>query len=70
MQKPNGSAYTLGELPLLLQAILLIEAAAYDLLDSSSVPEHKRHDVAGHLRAVADILESDDPLSLRRRHDS
>jgi hypothetical protein len=36
------------------------ETAAYDLY--VSVPLHKRSKVARHLREIADLLESDDPL--------
>ena len=50
-----------------MQKILLIEAAAYDLL--SSVPLHKRSEVAGYLRDIANLLESDYPLIHRRPYD-
>jgi len=46
--------------PLLLQAIVMIEAAACELL--SCVALHRRSAAAAHLRAIAALLESDDPL--------
>lgn len=67
-RKPDGTAYTFGELPLLLQSLMLFDASLYQLAAGLPLPE-RRH-VASFLRDLADIVEAPDPLVYRRRHDT
>jgi hypothetical protein len=64
---PDGRDVKFGDLPPIIKAILVIECAAYDVI--AQLPFRDRTAVASHLRAIADQLESIDPLRYRREEE-
>jgi hypothetical protein len=57
---PDGRLATFGELDPRLQAILLIQAAAYEL--AANLAEEERLTVANHLREIARRVEAGNAL--------
>ena len=62
---PDGKRIPFDDLPEEMQAVLGIEALAYDVI--AALPFVKRAAIARHLGDIANLLQSADPLRYRRR---
>jgi hypothetical protein len=65
VEGPDGKRIPFGDLPEEIQAVLGIEALAYDVI--AALPFAKRAAIGRHLGDIAALLQSADPLRYRRQ---